>query len=49
MNNTYNTKFLGLIVDSSLSWEVHIYELTAKLNKASYATRPNEPSMSSEV
>jgi hypothetical protein len=36
-NNFYNTKFLGLIIDSSLSWKVHSDELTSKLNKACYA------------
>jgi hypothetical protein len=30
INNTYNIKFLGLIIDSSLSWKVHIDELTAE-------------------
>ena len=49
INNTYNTKFLSLITDSSLSWKVHIDELTAKLNKACHAMRPVKPSMSSEV
>lgn len=28
--NTYNTKYLRLITDSSLSWEVHIAEVTSK-------------------
>jgi hypothetical protein len=36
-NNTHNTKYLRLIIDSSLSCEVHIAELTSKLNKACYA------------
>jgi len=49
INNTYNTKFLRLIIDSSLSWKAHTDELTAKLNKACYATRLVKPSMSSEV
>jgi len=29
-----NAKFLRLIIDSFLSWKVHIDELTTKLNKA---------------
>jgi hypothetical protein len=37
INNTYNTKYLRLIIDSSLSCKVHIAELTSKLNKACYA------------
>ena len=49
INNTYNTKFLRLIIESSLSWNVHIDELTAKLNKACYAMRLVKPSMFSEV
>ena len=30
INNTYNTKFLRLIIDSSLSWKVHSDELTSQ-------------------
>jgi len=30
INNTYNTKYLRLIIDSSPSWEVHIDELTSQ-------------------
>jgi len=37
INNTYNTKYLRLIIDSSLSCKVHIAELTSKLSKACYA------------
>jgi hypothetical protein len=28
------TKFLGLIIDSTLSWDDQILELTSKVNKA---------------
>ena len=38
-NNFYNTKFLRLIIHSSLSWIVHSDELTSKLNKACDAIR----------
>jgi len=34
INNTYNTKFLRLITDISLSWKFHMGELTSELNKA---------------
>ena len=30
------TKFLGLMIDSTLSWKDHIIEITPKLNKACY-------------
>jgi hypothetical protein len=44
--NINNTKFLGLIIDSSFSWKDHIIELTSKLNKACYAIRAIKPFMS---
>jgi hypothetical protein len=34
ITNINSTKFLGLIIDSTLSWKDHITELTLKLNKA---------------
>ena len=39
VTNTNSTKFLGLIIDSTLSWKKHVNELTLKLNKACYVTR----------
>jgi len=39
ITNTHSTKFLGLTIDTSISWKDHIQELTAKLNKACYAIR----------
>jgi len=38
-NNINSTKFLGLIIDNSLSWKDHIAALTSTLNKACYAIR----------
>jgi hypothetical protein len=49
IKNTYNTKQLGLIIDGSLSWKVHIAELTSKLNKPCYAIGSVKPFMSLEV
>jgi hypothetical protein len=49
INNAYNIKFLGLITDISLSWEVHMDELTSKFNKACYLIRSVELLMSLEV
>ena len=37
--NINSTKFLGLIIDNSLSWKDHIIALTSKLNKACYVIR----------
>jgi len=37
--NISSTKFLGLIIDNTLSWKDHIAALTSKLNKACYAVR----------
>jgi len=37
--NINSTKFLGLIINNSLSWKDHIAVLTSKLNKACYAIR----------
>ena len=34
-----STKFLGITIDSSISWKEHISDLTSKLNKACYAIR----------
>ena len=41
--NTNSTKFLGLIIDNTLSWRDHIVELTSKLNKACSAIRKIKP------
>jgi hypothetical protein len=39
ITNINSTKFLGLIVDSTLSWKHHVAELTPILNKACYIIR----------
>jgi hypothetical protein len=49
ITNINSTKFLGLIIDNTLSWEYHITGLTSKLNKACYAIRAIKPLMSLEV
>jgi len=41
--NINSTKFLGLIIDNTLSWKYHIAALTSKLNKACYAIRSIKP------
>jgi hypothetical protein len=47
--NTNSTRFLELIIDSSLSWKHCITELATKLNKACYAVRAIKPFVSSDV
>jgi hypothetical protein len=39
INNTNSTKFLGLTLDSTLSWKTHIDQLSSKLNSACYIIR----------
>jgi hypothetical protein len=39
MNNTCNIKFLGLVIDSTLSWRDHINHLVTKLSAASYSVQ----------
>ena len=39
INNTYSTDFLGLTLDSTLSWKTHIDQLSSKLNSACYVIR----------
>jgi len=39
INNVYYTKFLGLMLDSTLSWKPHIDQLISKLNSACYVIR----------
>ena len=47
--NINSTRFLGLIIDSTLLWKDHIVELTSKLNKTCYAIRVIKPFMSLDV
>jgi hypothetical protein len=42
-------KFLGLTIDTTLTWKHHIGELTSRLNKACYAIRLIKPFMSLDV
>jgi hypothetical protein len=39
ITNINHTKFLGLIMDSTLSWKDHVTEIIPKLNKARYVVR----------
>ena len=42
-------KFLGLNIDTTLTWKYHIGELSSRLNKACYAIRSIKPYMSLTV
>jgi hypothetical protein len=44
-----NRKFLGIIIDSNLSWKQHIDDIIPKLNKACFAIRSVKSFMSLEV
>jgi hypothetical protein len=48
INNASQTKFLGLIIDCTLSWKSHLYHLMYKLGMACYAIRAVKPYMSQE-
>ena len=41
--------FLGLTIDTNLTWMCHVSELTTRLNKACYAIRSIRPFMSLDV
>jgi hypothetical protein len=45
----HNTKFLALVVDSTLSWKPHIEQVLHNLSIACYALRSVKPYMSQEV
>lgn len=44
-----STPFLGLIVDQTLSWEIHIEKLMKKLSSATFAIRVLKPCSSIEI
>ena len=39
ISNTCGIKFLGLSLDSTLSWKIHIEQLSSRLNSACYVIR----------
>ena len=46
---TKSLKFLGLTIDTTLTWKHHTSELIPRLNKACYAIRSIKPFMSLDV
>ena len=49
ISNTSKTKFLGLIMDDTLSWKQHIDQLMKKMSAACYALRYVKYSLSRET
>jgi hypothetical protein len=49
ISSTFNTKFIGMVIESSLSWKGHIFQIMPKLCKACYAVRAVKPFMSQET
>jgi hypothetical protein len=47
--NLLGGKFLGIVIESSLSWKAHILHLMPKLSKACYIMRVIKPIMSIEI
>ena len=39
ITNIYNTKFLGIVTESTLSWKANINQILPKLRSACYAIR----------
>jgi len=46
--NVYNTKFLGLTLDNTLSWRTHISTIIPKLSSACFALRVVKPFLSQD-
>ena len=49
IKSSTNTKFLGLIIDNSLSWKAHIDQMMSKLNTACFVIRKIQAMMSQET
>jgi hypothetical protein len=45
ISKAYDTKFLGIYVDSALSWKIHMEQTKHKLSAACYAMRSIKPFM----
>jgi len=48
LNNITNTKFLIIVIDNTISWKSHIYQITPKSNAACYEIRVVKPYMSQD-
>ena len=48
VNNITNTKFIVIVIDNTLSWKSHIYQIIPKLNATCYEIRVVKPYMSQD-
>jgi hypothetical protein len=48
VTNITNTKFFVIIIDNTLLWKSHIYQIIPKLNAACYEIRVVKPFMSQD-
>jgi hypothetical protein len=48
ISKAYDTRFLGINVDSTLSWKIHTENVRQKLSAACYARKSVKPLMSLE-
>jgi len=46
---TTNTKFLGIIIDDTMSWERHIFQIMSKLSSACFVMRSVKSVMSQDT
>jgi hypothetical protein len=49
ISNTCNLKFLGIIIDNTLSWRNHTEKIAPKLSQACHAVRRTKPYLSPEA
>jgi len=49
IKSSSNTKFLGLIIDDSLSWKAHIDQMMSKLNTECFVIQTIQAIMSPET
>jgi hypothetical protein len=47
--NSANTKFLGLIIEETLSWKCHVNQILPRLSSACYAIRVITPLMTEDT
>lgn len=46
LRNPSNLKFLGIIIDNSLSWKNHVHMIAPKMSQACYIVRRTKPYLS---
>jgi hypothetical protein len=48
-SETQETEFLGVVLDSHLTWDAHVEYISGKLNKAIYLLRQLKDEVSSQM